>query len=88
MKKPEVIELLRKFVISEDNLYPLLNISAKDLLDYIDYQDNIINELEKYGKQRSNEYEEWKDECKNLCYIKGITEMLDKLQELKDSGKE
>lgn len=44
---------------------------------------NIINELEKYGKQRFNEYEAWKEECKNLCYINGITEMLDKLQELK-----
>ena len=49
---------------------------------------NIINELEKYGKQRFNEYEAWKEECENLCYINGITEMLDKLQELKGSDKE
>lgn len=54
----------------------------------IERLNNIINELEKYGKQRFNEYEAWKEECKNLCYINGITEMLDKLQELKGSDKE
>ena len=49
---------------------------------------NIINELEKYGKQRFNEYEAWKEECKNLCYINGITEILDKLHKLKGVDKE
>lgn len=130
MKKPEVIELIRKHVNSGSRLYPLLDYTAKELLEYIDKKDeeiefhknneriaidcqnklneeierlskevdmwnkkyneqfDIINELEKYGRQRFNEYEAWKEECKNLCYINGITEMLDKLQELKGESNE
>lgn len=46
MKKPEVIELIRKSVIGEYRLYPLLHHSAIELLEYIEEQENTIKERE------------------------------------------